>query len=112
MSKISGIGLALGVALALGACGSTKEQDISAGKPVQAIYNEAVNALEAKNYNRAAKLFDDVEREHPYSVWATKAQLMAGYSHYQAANMTRRLSLSTGLSNCTRVIATSPMRVT
>ncbi|NQU70301.1 MAG: outer membrane protein assembly factor BamD [Rhodospirillales bacterium] len=84
MSKISGIALALGVALALGACGSTEKLDTSAGKPVQAIYNEAVNALEAKNYNRAAKLFDDVEREHPYSVWATKAQLMAGYSHYQA----------------------------
>jgi outer membrane protein assembly factor BamD len=85
MSKISGIAMALGVALALGACGSTEELDTSAGKPVQAIYNEAVNALEAKNYIRAAKLFDDVEREHPYSVWATKAQLMAGYSHYQAS---------------------------
>ena len=31
----------------------------------------------------AAKLFDEVERQHPYSVWATKAQLMAGFAHYQ-----------------------------
>jgi outer membrane protein assembly factor BamD len=32
----------------------------------------------------AAESFDEVERQHPYSVWATKAQLMAGYAHYEA----------------------------
>ena len=31
----------------------------------------------------ASKQFDEVERQHPYSVWATKAQLMAAYTHYQ-----------------------------
>ena len=32
----------------------------------------------------AARLFDEVERQHPYSQWATRAQLMAAYAHYQA----------------------------
>jgi outer membrane protein assembly factor BamD len=77
--------LALALAMTLAGCGSTDEVDPSAGRPVQEIYNNAVDALEAKNYILAAKLFDDVEREHPYSVWATKAQLMAGFSHYQAS---------------------------
>ena len=27
--------------------------------------------------------FGEVERQHPYSVWATQAQLMAAYAHYQ-----------------------------
>ena len=30
-------------------------------------------------------MFDEVERQHPYSVWATKAQLMAAYAHYRDA---------------------------
>lgn len=75
----------VGIALTLGGCSSTDETIADDGRPVQVIYNEAVDELEAKNYLFAAKLFDDVEREHPYSVWATKAQLMAGYSHFQAS---------------------------
>ena len=31
----------------------------------------------------AAALFDELERQHPYSAWATKAQLMAAYSNHQ-----------------------------
>ncbi len=53
-------------------------------RQVDEIYNNAVNELERQNYTAAAKLFDEVERQHPYSVWATKAQLMAGYAHYEA----------------------------
>jgi outer membrane protein assembly factor BamD len=34
-------------------------------------------------YREAARAFEEVERQHPYSVWATKAQLMAAYAHYQ-----------------------------
>ncbi|HET8729179.1 MAG TPA: outer membrane protein assembly factor BamD, partial [Alphaproteobacteria bacterium] len=32
----------------------------------------------------AADLFEEVERQHPYSQWATRAQLMAAYSLYEA----------------------------
>jgi outer membrane protein assembly factor BamD len=53
-------------------------------RPVDVLYNGAVNALEAGAYLDAAKSFDEVERQHPYSVWATKAQLMAGYANYMA----------------------------
>jgi len=52
--------------------------------PVNDLYNRAVNALEAGAYLDAARFFDEVERQHPYSVWATKAQLMAAYSNYEA----------------------------
>ncbi len=36
-----------------------------------------------ENYGTAAKIFDAVEQQHPYSVWATRAQLMAAYADYQ-----------------------------
>lgn len=52
-------------------------------KPVEDLYNEALAALQNKNYAAAAKSFDEVERQHPYSVWASKAQLMAAYADYE-----------------------------
>ncbi len=52
-------------------------------RPVEEIYNEALAVLEQRDYEEAAYLFDEVERQHPYSKWATKAQLMSAYSFYQ-----------------------------
>src|SRR6202000_3520070 len=31
----------------------------------------------------AAKQFAEVERQHPYSQWATRAQIMEAYAYYQ-----------------------------
>jgi len=67
------------------ACAGTAEKVEDPNRPVSEIYNRAVDALESREYRTAAKLFDDVERQYPYSVWATKAQLMAGFAHYQAS---------------------------
>jgi len=52
-------------------------------RSVEDLYNEALNVLEAGRYEEAALKFDEVERQHPYSSWATKAQLMSAYSYYQ-----------------------------
>ena len=68
--------------LLLGACSTTDEPYVE--RPVDVLYNEAMDNLEAGDDKKAAKLFDEVERQHPYSSWATKAQLMAAYSHYRA----------------------------
>jgi len=69
---------------ALVACG-TSEKETYVERPVEALYNSAMDDLMAERYDRAAKGFDEVERQHPYSVWATKAQLMAAYSLYEAS---------------------------
>lgn len=74
-------------ALAVSACGSDdKDSERYVERPVQELYNEAVDALRNEQYTRAAERFDDVERQHPYSVWAVKASLMAAFSHYQATD--------------------------
>ena len=39
-----------------------------------------------------AKLFDEVERQHPYSVWARRAQLMSAFSYYMAQNYPEAIS--------------------
>jgi outer membrane protein assembly factor BamD len=73
---------ALLVAATLTACAKKEEEYIE--RPVESIYNSAVNMLQEQRYLPAAKEFDEVERQHPYSVWATKAQLMSAYAYYQA----------------------------
>ncbi len=70
-------------ALAVTAC-TIKEEPEYVERPVSEIYNTAMNLMQDGYYKRAASEFDEVERQHPYSVWATKAQLMAAYSYYQS----------------------------
>jgi len=53
-------------------------------KPVQLLYNKALADLNSENYIEAAKGFDEVERQHPYSVWSTKAQVMSAFAYYQS----------------------------
>ena len=67
--------------LVLAACGTT-EQEIKTEAPVDVLYKKATQALEEENYIEATKNFEEVERQHPYSQWATQAQLMAAYSSY------------------------------
>jgi len=69
------------VGMALAAC--SEKEEVYVEKPVEELYNSAVNAMATGNYTRAAKQFDEVERQHPYSVWATRAQLQGAYAHYQ-----------------------------
>ncbi|MDH5557217.1 MAG: outer membrane protein assembly factor BamD [Alphaproteobacteria bacterium] len=69
--------------LALGGCATEEKEDVAyIERPVEDIYNEAMDRMEAGQYVAAAKAFDEVERQHPYSKWATKAQIMAGYAYY------------------------------
>ena len=76
--------------LLLAACGEAKDTLKQVDLPVGNLYNDAFDKLQNQDYRRAADQFDEVERQHPYSQWATKAGLMSAYSqyaglHYEAA---------------------------
>jgi outer membrane protein assembly factor BamD len=68
------------VGVLLSACGD-KELEYRE-QSVFEIYSQAVVHLENGRFEQAAQYFDEVERQHPYSVWATKAKLMSAYSYY------------------------------
>lgn len=51
---------------------------------VEQLYNLGKDALDKSSYGQAAKYFSEVERQHPYSAWSLRAQLMAAYSYYEA----------------------------
>ncbi len=66
--------------LFLGACAAdTNVPDMSA----EDLYVKAVTMFDKTDYEGAAKYFDEVERQHPYSVWAPRAQIMAAYAFYK-----------------------------
>jgi outer membrane protein assembly factor BamD len=93
--------LAAGVVSLLGACSlfsSAKpwhgtdaelQKKVDPGSiPVEQMYNNGVDALNAKNYKLAATQFDLVQQTYPYSSWAVNAELMQGYAQYLQSSYT------------------------
>ena len=72
-------------AFLLAACSG--EEETAASKPVEKpekLYEDARNLMLDNDYKEAVKAFEEVEREHPYSEWASRAQIMAAYASYKA----------------------------
>ncbi|SBV99952.1 Outer membrane protein assembly factor BamD [uncultured Alphaproteobacteria bacterium] len=70
-------------ALLIAGCAADPKPDEYVEKPIQTLYDDAMGKLGAQNFKEAAKAFEEVERQHPYSTWAVKAQLMAAYAYYE-----------------------------
>jgi outer membrane protein assembly factor BamD len=82
-----GLFLALVVATLAGC--ANKDEDYIPDQPADRLYNEGLFLLnDRKDYREAAKKFDEVDRENPYSDWARKALLMSAYAYYQAEQYT------------------------
>lgn len=72
-------------ALALSACGSKTDTTTATTAPVgpvEELYNNGVDALNARRFSTATDQFNAVEQNYPYSSWAVNAQLMSGYALY------------------------------
>jgi outer membrane protein assembly factor BamD len=74
------------VAVSLTSCSFFKQNDdYVPDDPPDRLYNEGLFLLNNKgDYKGAAKKFDEVDRQDPYSDWARKSLLMSAYSYYQA----------------------------
>jgi outer membrane protein assembly factor BamD len=72
--------------LSLGACatGGKKGDTAYVARDVGMLYAAAKRSMDTGDYEQAAKLYDEVERQHPYSVWARRAQLMSAFNYYLA----------------------------
>src|ERR1700728_946232 len=87
------LALALVVAPAMGCSYSNKDDDVAPDTPADKLYNEGLFLLNNKqDYKEAAKKFDEVDRQNPYSDWARKALLMSAYANYQAKEYTDCIS--------------------
>lgn len=72
------------VLLLAGCANTTTDEQAFAEKPAEELYSDAQTLLEQGDFEPAARGFEEVERQHPYSQWATRGQLMAAYAFYEA----------------------------
>ena len=70
--------------LILAGCASGQDDLEQVERPAEELYNEALDTAVNGDPHKAAPLFDEVERQHPYSMWATRSQLMAAWALYQS----------------------------
>jgi outer membrane protein assembly factor BamD len=68
--------------LLLGACGSSKDEKFEE-RSADELYERAEKLLEKGENKKSAAAFEEVIRQHPYSKWATSAQIMAAYGYYK-----------------------------
>ena len=61
-------------------------------RDVETLYAEAKDLLDRGRPQVAAALFDEVERQHPYSPWARRAQLMSAFSYYVAGDYNKTVA--------------------
>ncbi len=64
----------------------SKEKLAYVERPAELIYNQAVDRLERNDLERAKLLFQEVERQHPFSKWARRSMLMSAYASYRSAD--------------------------
>lgn len=63
-------------------------------RDVETLYAAAKQRLDQGKARQAAALFDEVERQHPYSPWARRAQIMSAFSYYAAKNYNQSIQSS------------------
>ena len=56
--------------------------------PIEQIYADAWKQINKGDWDSAAAQFNEVDRQHPYSVWARRAMLMSAFCSYQANKYT------------------------
>ncbi len=95
----------IAVAVSLTACQSREKRQRELAyveRPVEQLYNAGASELDKYDYDRAILLFNEVERQHPYSEWARKAMVMTAYAHYQ------RHDYDEAIAACQRYISLHP----
>ena len=94
LNRTAALLAACAIALPLTGCASGRSKGDTSyiARDVNTLYALAKSRLDRQDYEMAAKLFDEVERQHPYSVWARRAQLMSSFSYYLAAKYPEAVS--------------------
>ncbi len=86
----------LAIAIPLAGCAGRKAKTDTAyiARDVDSLYTAAQERLDRGQFKIAGALFDETERQHPYSAWARRAQLMSAFSYYMARDYTESINSS------------------
>jgi outer membrane protein assembly factor BamD len=96
LTRIAAALVACAVIVPAGGCARNRTTADTAyvARDVNTLYALAKRRMDSGSYEESAKLFDEVERQHPYSVWARRAQLMSSFSYYLAKKYPEAISSS------------------
>lgn len=74
------------LSLPLAACqNNDRRQELAyVERPVESLYMRATQEMDARDFDTAILMFNEVERQHPYSEWARRSSLMSAYASYQS----------------------------
>jgi len=92
MARLVGTACALALLAGCGGHGHKAKDTAYVAHDVESLYLAAKARLDQGEAKTAAALFDEVERQHPYSPWARRAQLMSAYSYYAARDYTKAIA--------------------
>jgi outer membrane protein assembly factor BamD len=88
------LALATGALVLTSGCagrGGKNHETAYVARDVETLYTAAKTRLDRGEAKDAAALFDEVERQHPYSPWARRAELMSAFSYYVARDYTKSI---------------------
>jgi outer membrane protein assembly factor BamD len=95
-NTVSRFGAAIAIAVTaslLAGCATNRNKTDThyVARDVSTLYNAGKLRLDQGRFREAGALFDEVERQHPYSPWARRAQVMAAFSYYAARDYTKAI---------------------
>ena len=72
--------------LTLSACqGKDRREELAyVERPVESLYRRGTAELDQGDFEQAILLFNEVERQHPYSEWARRSSLMSAFASYES----------------------------
>jgi outer membrane protein assembly factor BamD len=72
------------IVVAVPACSFFSKEEVIPDDPADKLYNEGLYLLnKQRDFKKAAKRFEEVDRQHPYSEWARKSLIMTAYAYYE-----------------------------
>jgi len=94
MTRIAAVAIAAALVVPVSGCARNKAATDTGyvARDVNTLYALAKKRLDQGDYELAAQLFAEVERQHPYSAWARRAQLMSAFSYYVAQKYPEAIS--------------------
>lgn len=79
-------------AVMLVACAETPKEEVVG--EVEVLYNKGMAQIEQNKLTDAIHTFEELERQHPYSGWATRAKVMSTFANFKQGNLDEVIAAS------------------
>jgi len=78
--------------LVLTSCGDKKDDKDKPPEAAEKLYNEGLDQLNARDTKEAIGKFEELQRQHPYSEWAVRSEVMIAYANYRNGQYNNAIS--------------------